>query len=257
MAVPVSKQQPSLEGLIERVDLGLEVLHPGGSRITDELAELCGIGEDTRVLDVASGTGESACHLAEKFRASVVGVELSVSMIGRARAKAVKRSLPVKFLNGDAENLPLRDKEFDVAISECTVCLLDKRRVIGEMARVVRAGGYVGIHDLCWRADTPERLKRELARIEGERPETLAGWKALFEGSGLVDVRVVDKSDLIPGWVKGLRRQLGLYGQLRIFLYVARKWGLRGLGDVLKSERIFGSPHTGYGIVVGRKPVGG
>ena len=52
-----STDRPSLETLIEDLDLGLEVLHPGGLEITRELAQLCRIGRGARVLDVASGTG--------------------------------------------------------------------------------------------------------------------------------------------------------------------------------------------------------
>ena len=57
------KKRPLLENLIESEDLGLEILHPGGLDITKELAELCNIGKDALVLDVASGTGKSACIL--------------------------------------------------------------------------------------------------------------------------------------------------------------------------------------------------
>ena len=40
---------------------------------------------------------------------------------------------------------------FDVAICECTLCMCDKEKVLSEMVRVVRPGGFVGTHDLCWK----------------------------------------------------------------------------------------------------------
>ncbi len=55
------------------------------------------------------------------------------------------------FKNADAADLPFNDAEFDAAICECTLCFLDKPRVLGEMARVVRPGGCVGMHDLYWK----------------------------------------------------------------------------------------------------------
>lgn len=150
-----NKRRPSLENLIEGEDLGLEVLHPGGLDITKELAEFCHIGKDTTVLDVSSGTGESACFLAEKFGCQMTGVDVSDYMIEKARRKSEERGLTVAFKQGDAHNLPFEENTFDAVISECTTCLLDKERAISEMVKVAKSGGYVGIHDICWKEDTP------------------------------------------------------------------------------------------------------
>jgi ubiquinone/menaquinone biosynthesis C-methylase UbiE len=248
--------RPSLEGLVEGEDLGFEILHPGGLDITQELAQLCGIKKDTSVLDAASGTGESACYLAEKIGARVVGIDGSELMIERAREKAKQRNLSIEFKKGDAHELPFEDDRFDVAISECTMCLLDKERAIREMVRVVKPNGYVGFHDICWKSDTPEHMKKRLAEIESERPETLQGWKALCEKAGLVDVQALDRSVLIPAWMKETTRNLSLANIAKIVLKVFRMWGISGLMAVWESERIFQSRYTGYGIIVGRKPKG-
>lgn len=247
------ENRPSLENLIESEDLGLEILHPGGLDITKELAELCHIDRGAKVLDVASGTGESACYLAENFGCSVVGVDASEHMIEKAREKARERGLNIEFKKGDAHNLPFGDDAFDVVISECTTCLLDKERAIREMVRVAKPGGYVGIHDICWRGNTPESLKQRLAEIEGERPETLEGWKGLFERAGLREVIAVDKSYLIPGWRKEIKKRIGVTGQAKIFLTVIKNWGISGYKTVRESERIFQSKYVGYGIIVERK----
>jgi SAM-dependent methyltransferase len=250
----IMKKRPSLENLIEGENLGLEILHPGGLDTTNELAQLCNIGKDSLVLDVASGTGESACFLAEKLGARVMGMDASDYMVERATDKAKQRNLNVEFKTGDAHSLPFAEDTFDAVISECTVCLLDKEKVVREMLRVVKPGGHVGIHDICWKEDTPERFRQRLAEIEGERPETLEGWKALFDHAGLVDIKAVDKSYLIPLWVKEEMRELGFAGSIKLFSKILKIWGISGLGDVWESERIFQSKHTGYAIVVGRKP---
>jgi SAM-dependent methyltransferase len=250
---PSAVTQASLENLIETGLLQFESLHPGGLQLTQELAELCKVGKDTEVLDVACGTGESACFLAERFGACVVGVDGSPEMIRRAQEKARARGVEVAFRQGDAHHLPFPDATFDVALCECTLCILDMRQALGEMARVVRPGGCVGMHDLCWQEDAPADLKRTLAEIEGERPETLAGWQRLFADAGLTEVQSVDKSSLIPGWMKEARKQLGLTGQLALFWKILRRWGVHGLRRVLRSERVFASRHLGYGIVVGTR----
>ena len=45
---------------------GLEILHPGGIERTDEMARMCKIGKDKKVLDIGSGKGVTACYLAQK-----------------------------------------------------------------------------------------------------------------------------------------------------------------------------------------------
>ena len=57
---------------------------------------------------------------------------------------------------------------------------------IAEMIRVVTPGGLIGIHDICWKEDTPNDLKVRLKEIENESPETLEGWKKLFSDARLV-----------------------------------------------------------------------
>ena len=168
-----SVERPSLESLVEHENLGIETLHPGGLGITEELAGLCEIKPGTAVLDVASGRGESAYFLARRFGPQSSALDRSQSMLARCIAKDDAVGPNVSFLQADAHHLPFPDDSFDVAISECTLCLLDKVRVIEEMAQVVRPGGRVGMHDLYWEAGAPEGLKRTLVEIEGERPETL------------------------------------------------------------------------------------
>jgi ubiquinone/menaquinone biosynthesis C-methylase UbiE len=245
--------RPSLEGLVETGLLPLESLHPGGLDTTKQLAERCGIRRGAAVLDVACGTGETACFLSRRFGARVVGADLSEQMIGRAREKAETLGLEVGFECADAADLPFDDAEFDAAICECTLCFLDKPRVLREMTRVVRSGGAVGIHDLCWKEGAPDSLKRSLADLEGERPETIEGWRRQFEEAGLVRVTVLDKSDLMSRWVRESKRQLGWIGQLDLVRKIIARWGFRGLRAVFRSERVFSNDHLGYGIVVGTR----
>jgi arsenite methyltransferase len=245
---------PSLENLIETEDIGIEVLHPGGLEITRELVEHCGISEGVRVLDVACGTGESACYVAETYGCYVMGVDFSDYMVERAGRKALDRGLRVEFRKGDAQHLPFADDTFDVVISECTICLLEKEKAIGEMVRVAKRGGCVGMHDVCWKQGTPEDLKRRLAEVENERPETIEGWRTLFERAGLVDVAADDRSFLLHEWTRKMKRRLGISGQFRIFLEVVRRWGLAGLKTVWESEKIFESGYLGYCLIVGKKP---
>lgn len=243
----------SMEALVEEGLLELESLHPGGLETTRRLVEQCRIQAGDRVLDVASGTGETACMLAEQVGADVRGVDHSEDMVRRARQKAEAHRVAAEFRSADAGALPFDDASFDAAICECTLCLLDKPSVLAEMARVVRPGGYVGMHDLCWRERAPERLKRSLHELEGEEPETLEGWRHLFEAAGLEVVSTIDESEAKARWMRDSRAQLGLAGQVRLAWQALRRWGPVGLWRILRSERVFSSDYLGYAIVVGTK----
>ena len=91
-------------------------------------------------------------------------------MLDRARKKASSRGLSIDFRRGDAHHLPIDDSSCDAVICECTMCALDKERALGEMRRILKIGGYAGIHDLCWQKDAPASLKRELVELESEAP---------------------------------------------------------------------------------------
>jgi arsenite methyltransferase len=243
----------SLEALIESCDIGIESFHPGGTTLTLELAERCHVQGGSKVLDVASGAGATACLLAKQFSCSVIGIDSSELMVQRARKRASECGLAIEFWLGDAHALPAKDGSFDAVICECTVCAMNKQGVLKEMYRVLKQGGYAGIHDLCWNKDAPARLKAKLVELENEQPETLAGWKQCFEQAGFHDVAVDDRSALLRPSMEQIGKRVGFLRRMELFWMVLRRWGIGGLLRVLRSERIFLSPFLGYGIVVGRK----
>src|SRR6056297_124319 len=73
--------------------------------------------KDLQILDVGCGTGRHAIELTQRGY-SVTGVDLSESMIDRAREKAAAQGLDIDFRQGDARRLPF-ENEFDVAIMLC------------------------------------------------------------------------------------------------------------------------------------------
>ncbi len=54
-------------------------------------------------------------------------------------------------------------------------------------------------------------------------------------------------------WMKDSTKRLGLIGQAALAVKIMRRWGIRGVGRVLKSQRVFASKHLGYAIVVGTR----
>lgn len=77
------------------------------------------IGHDKTsiILDIGCGTGRHTIELTKRGY-TVVGIDLSVSQLERARQKASVDNLPIRFEKHDARNLPFR-QEFDFAIMLC------------------------------------------------------------------------------------------------------------------------------------------
>lgn len=142
--------------------------HPGGERLTARLGEQLGLGPGVRVLDVASGKGESAIFLARQFGCQVVGVDFGPQNVREAnsRATTAQSGHLVSFVEGDAERLDFPDARFDAVICECAYCTFpDKRAAASEFARVLRPGGRVGMGDLTRSGPLPPELEGLLAWI--------------------------------------------------------------------------------------------
>jgi SAM-dependent methyltransferase len=142
--------------------------HPGGLRLTARLGEHLGLGPGVRVLDVASGKGESAIFVAREFGCRVAGVDFGAQNVEEANSRAAAAQVGhiVTFVEGDAERLDFPDASFDAVICECAFCTFpDKRTAAFEFARVLRPGGRVGISDLTRSGPLPRDLDGLLAWI--------------------------------------------------------------------------------------------
>ena len=174
--------------------------HPGGLALTSRLGSQLNLGPASHVLDVASGRGTSALHLARTFGCSVTGIDLSQSNVDGARVLAQSEDLSgrVTFTVGDAEALLFPDAQFDVVICECALCTFpNKVTACSEIARVLKPGGLVGISDVTRQGELPEILAGVLAAaacIADARP--VAGYMALLERSGL-KIHSVERHDAV------------------------------------------------------------
>lgn len=145
-----------------------ESFHPGGLKLTERLGSLLQLTAESRVLDVASGTGASALFLARRFGCQVFGIDLGRKSVLRATEAAAAQGLTdqVQFQHSDAEQMTFPDGSFDAVICECAFCTFpDKHAAAREFARVLRPGGRVGLSDLTRGPEIAEQLRGLLAWI--------------------------------------------------------------------------------------------
>ena len=69
------------------------------------------------IIDIGCGTGRHTIELTKRGY-SVIGIDLSESLLEKAREKAKQNGLQIEFLRYDARNLPF-ENEFDMAIMLC------------------------------------------------------------------------------------------------------------------------------------------
>src|SRR5579864_5676778 len=89
--------------------------HPGGMRLTERLGVLLELHPSSRVLDIASGTGESAIFLAPRFGCEVVGIDFGATNVAEANRRAAVAGVAhlASFRQGDAEQIDVAGASFD------------------------------------------------------------------------------------------------------------------------------------------------
>lgn len=120
----------------------------------------------TLVIDIGCGTG----MLLERLRGGInaVGIDPSIGMLRVARRKGCKAAL----ILADAGHIPIRSGIGDYAFSVSVIQLLgEPGRGVGEMLRVLKRGGWIGISALL-KSFTGESLKALFGIADGEAYES-------------------------------------------------------------------------------------
>ena len=129
-----------------------------------ELVRACRLGPDSRVLDLASGTGDLAFAIANLGHpAEVVATDFVPEMLAVAEKKAAENppAVPVTFSVADAQDIPFADATFDVVTVAFGVRNFPEReRNFAEVLRLLKPGGRYVI-------------------LEFSRP-TLAPWRGVY-----------------------------------------------------------------------------
>ncbi len=243
-------------GVLWELLLG-EQIHVGGEAETEALARRAGVTAWSHVLDLCSGLGGPARHLAERYGCRVTGLDATWHMnhVARRRTEAAGLAGRVTFRHGDVLHAPFSPESFDVVWGQDAWCYVtDKARLIQECARVVKPGGVVAFTD--WLETGPMTEEEWQALHEFmvfPYMETLEGYAGLLRDAGL---RVVEKEDLSRSFAEHME---GYLRHVRDELQegIATQYGTEMVAKVLSGITLWRNAaqagHVGRGRIVARK----
>ena len=161
--------------------------------------------EGETVLDLGSGGGIDVILSAKRVGPTgrAFGLDMTDEMLALARANAAEAGVEnAIFLKGAIEEVPLPAESVDVIISNCVVNLsVDKAAVLTEMARVLRAGGRLGVSDVV----AEDRLTSDERAARGDYVGCIAGALSVSEyeeglkAAGFADVSVTFTHEVADG----------------------------------------------------------
>lgn len=159
---------------------------------------LAGLEEGETVVDLGSGSGMDTFVAALKVGSG--GRVIGVDMTDEQRAKAERLRDRDGFRNityrkGYIEDVPLPDGSADAVISNGVINLaIDKRKVFGEAARLLKPGGRLAIADIVTDVQLPESIVCNstlwAACIGGAAQQD--SYRGQIEAAGLEVVKVED-----------------------------------------------------------------
>lgn len=188
--------------------------------MSELLCEAVDVRPGQEVLDVATGSGNTALAAARRF-GETTGIDYVPALLKRGRERAAAERLEVAFREGDAESIPFPDASFDVVLSTVGVMFApDQEKAAGEVLRVCRPGGKIGLAN--W---TPDGFAGELGSLFGSylpsspdlKPPVLWGTEERLRellGGGARDLRIARRSFVfryrsVQHYLEVLQTQLG------------------------------------------------
>src|SRR6185312_511813 len=123
----------------------------GGDKVHGELLRQAGIENNHRVLDIGCGTGTLVVALKQRFPgAEITGLDPDPKALARARQKAERARLSVRFEQGFAGELPFADSSFDRVLSSFMFHHLPAEqgeKMLRQVRRVLAPGGSLHLAD--------------------------------------------------------------------------------------------------------------
>jgi phosphoethanolamine N-methyltransferase len=235
---------------------GRHYISTGGAETTEDLCTRLGatLRPGIRVLDVGSGIGGAAFHLATRYGARVTGIDLAEEMVAIALNRANEEELAdkIEFILGDVMETPFPSR-FDLIWSrDALMHVPDKPRLFARLFSLLDRGGRIVITDYARGKMPGSPAFEEYIAQTGYHVLEPEAYGKLLEAAGFEDVRVDDATER---FVDILRRESGRLVERRSdFLTVFSEADLTYLIDRWRmKERFCEAGDMKWGIFLGTR----
>lgn len=233
--------------------------HPGGTKLTRQLAAAALVSPDSQVLDVACGSGTSARKIAAEFGATVTACDYSAVNLERAAAGSLAAGLSRKtrFVRSNAERLPFAPGSFDAAFCECSLCLFGNMdTALQQIFHVLKSGGRIGISDFYLNAPVPGSLDGLLGQVlcvAGAR--SVDGYREALSRAGFEYIRIRKVNWTLADMIQRVRQRLRLLGTTDTMVATELPAEFGDPAPVLDElENFIASGGAGYLMATARRP---
>lgn len=223
---------------------------PGGPPMTAELLRALDVSAGDRVIELGPGVGRARAAILALRPRSYLAVDPdpgAAARLGPPRPspvpKILRRAVPDEpVTRPSVQTAPLDrsgapDGEASVVVTEGSLGTLPDplaAAALREAARVLRAGGRLGLHELAVVEDSPgedeeARVVADLALDDGSglHARTVEGWRAMVREAGLI-VLGATTGPVVTAMPRDLAREIGPRHALRLLPDLARDGGRRG-----------------------------
>lgn len=139
---------------------GTKDIREASDATVDLMAEMVpDLGADTRILDIGAGYGGSMRRVVKRTGATATCLNISEIQNDTNRHKNRRAGLAdkIKVVHGVFEDIPEKVASYDVVWSQDAILHSDQRdKVLAEVWRVLKPGGYFIFTDPCQADDVPE-----------------------------------------------------------------------------------------------------
>jgi len=196
---------------------GVGGAHPGGIELTKKIVGTKNIDNNSRILDIGCGTGQTAAYLAREYGAIVTGIDIHPIMIEKAKKRMKKEHLPVEILQCSIENVPLQEDTFDFVLSESVLSFVDKPTALSEIYRLLKDDGQLISIEFTINKPLETAIANKIKQFYGFESLLMEqDWIRYFKQAGFTTIQIeqkqpLDKNESTPEFDYSQNVELELY----------------------------------------------
>jgi len=207
--------------------MGKKVLRPGGRELTLKLVDNLNINRDDTVVEFAPGMGFTASLLLEKKPKYYTGIELNEEAASLLQKKINYNGY--KIVNASASSTGLKNNSVNKVIGEAMLTMQSDHRkseIIKEAYRILKPGGFYGIHELGLTPDNIDANVKNDVQVSlakaikvNARPLTKTEWCTLLENEGFV-IKKIEENSMSLLKLKRIIADEGVLRTLKIYFNI-------------------------------------